>query len=164
MRGWPLFSKRNHNILIFPIGMLQSQFVLNISMFLCSQVCNHNILLCRHYFAACTGNFSKFHHGKPWHKKFLFGENFGNFSFPRSLKWVFIGDMTLLIFITIIGKNLGIISQVIPKVVNDMGTFSQVILKVVNDMGRFSQVILKVVNDMETFSQAKVVYYSYRCE
>lgn len=51
--------------------------------------------------------------------------------------------MTLLIFITIIGINLGIISQVI--------------LKFVNDMGRFSQVILKVVNDMETFSQAKVV-------
>ena len=67
--------------------------------------------------------------------------------------------MTLLIFITIIGKNLGIISQVIPKVVNDMGTFSQVIPKVVNDMGTFSQVIPNVVMIREHFPS-----YSQSCE
>ena len=53
--------------------------------------------------------------GKPWDKKFLFRENFGNLPFPRSVKWVFIGGIILLFFITNIGKTLGIISHVISK-------------------------------------------------
>ena len=82
--------------------------------------------------------------GKILAQEIPFWENFGNFSFPSSLKWVFIGDMTLVIFLTIIGKNLGIISQVIPKVVNDMGTFSQGIPKVVNNMGHFPKLFPKL--------------------
>ena len=45
--------------------------------------------------------------------------------------------MNLLIFVTNIGKNLGVISQVIPKVVNDKETFSQVIPIIMDSTSSF---------------------------
>ena len=89
-----------------------------------------------------NGKFSLYWGNRGTRNSFL-GKILGIYS-PRSVKWVFIGEMTLLIFITNIGKNFGIISQFIAKVVNGMGTFSQAIPKVVNDMEHFPKLFPKL--------------------